>query len=136
VATYPRAAEPPRRHARPRVPRLQLGVLRSRRSERPIDPGTPRLRTCIRPMIAGWGTTPGPTIRISISIIPGSTDVSRAPSVPIISGVSRAGGRDRFNVGGFFFQVAPYEYDYCNDWLWDSDDIVIYPNPDHDGWYR
>ncbi len=41
------------------------------------------------------------------------------------------GGRERFNIGGFFFQAAPYDYDACNDWLWDSDDIVIYDDPDH-----
>jgi len=45
------------------------------------------------------------------------------------------GNRERFDIGGFFFQAAPYDYDLCNDWLWDSDDIVIYPDPDHDGWY-
>ena len=36
------------------------------------------------------------------------------------------GNRERFDVGGFFFQAAPYDYDACADWLWDSDDIVIY----------
>ena len=45
------------------------------------------------------------------------------------------GDRDRFDVGGFFFQAAPYDYDACADWLWDSDDIVIYDDPDHVGWY-
>lgn len=45
------------------------------------------------------------------------------------------GNRERFDIGGFFFQAAPYDYDACNDWLWDSDDIVIYDDPDHVGYY-
>src|ERR1700681_362960 len=28
------------------------------------------------------------------------------------------GNRERFDVGGFFFQAAPYDYDACADWLW------------------
>lgn len=45
------------------------------------------------------------------------------------------GDRTRFAIGAYFFSVAPYDYDYCGDWLWDSDDIVIYDDPDHIGWY-
>lgn len=45
------------------------------------------------------------------------------------------GNRERFAVDNYYFQVAPYDYDYVGDWLWDSDDIVIYPDPDHVGWY-
>ena len=45
------------------------------------------------------------------------------------------GNRERFRVGEYDFQVAPYDYNYVGDWLWDSDDIVIYDDPDHPGWY-
>ena len=46
------------------------------------------------------------------------------------------GGRpDRFEISGFFFSVAPYDVAFCSDWLWDSDDFVLYDDPDDAGWY-
>jgi hypothetical protein len=39
--------------------------------------------------------------------------------------------------GGFYFEVAPWDWAQCAEWCWNcgGDDFVVYDDPDHIGWY-
>ncbi|HLW97239.1 MAG TPA: hypothetical protein VKR82_01225 [Candidatus Acidoferrales bacterium] len=53
----------------------------------------------------------------------------------------RIGGFDRdrhmfWFPGGFYFEVAAWDWPETADWCWDCpEDFVVYDDPDHPGWY-
>ncbi len=45
------------------------------------------------------------------------------------------GNRERFWFNNFYWDIAPYDYYVVANWNWSGDQVVIYEDPDHDGWY-
>jgi hypothetical protein len=54
-----------------------------------------------------------------------------AQHVFILSG----GNRERFWFGNYYWNISPYDYNIVAGWNWTGDQIVIYEDPDHVGWY-
>ena len=49
--------------------------------------------------------------------------------------VLAGGNRERFWFGNYYWDIAPYDYNIVAEWNWSGDQIVIYEDPDHVGWY-
>jgi hypothetical protein len=47
----------------------------------------------------------------------------------------QGGNRERFWLNNFYWSVFPYDYAIVADWNWTGDQVVIYDDPDHPGWY-
>ena len=46
-----------------------------------------------------------------------------------------AGGLEHLTFGNFYWNIAPYDYNIPRGWKWNGDQVAIYEDPVHVGWY-
>jgi hypothetical protein len=147
------------RHTVPH-PRLQMAVHRQLARKVPIVPHNRRSRAsrrakptkvsiaptatrqairklpmCMLKMTAGLATIRAAMMSTIILIIPGSMGISLLVLARGTFGVCAVAALIGLMLGAISFRLRPYDYDYASPWLWDNDDIVIYDDPDHVGYY-
>ena len=85
--------------------------------------------------ISGWDMIVAFTIRITVSSNRGRMDTSPAALDRSTYSSLAGGNRERFWFGNYYWNVAPYDYNIVEGWNWTGDQIVMYEDPDHAGWY-
>ena len=99
-------------------------------ADKPGHPEAPHVHTNGK-----WvGHDSGAMIPAITSTVPGAWTLHRRvrPGSRVPPGRGKSGP---LLVQRLHFSVALPDYAYCDGWLWSSDPIVIYEDPDHPGWY-
>jgi hypothetical protein len=118
-----------------RTPKVANSPLRPPRITSPRIRGDIRKFRKLTPRTINGSDTAAQTIRITASINRGHTDALQAASDLTSIHAYTGGNRKRFWFNSFYWHIAPYDYNIVADWNWAADQMLIYEDPDHIGWY-